>query len=108
MSLRYKFVLLLFTGSQVGSRWPVTKKQDYIFSNQWQIPVNIIALVPRAKSEDPGNEYVSSHALCHVMFLPEYSVITCPVLDCSDVTDVAEWDRSVSVGFKNDPASAER
>ena len=70
--------------------------------------MNIITLVPRAKSEDPGNEYVSFHALCYVMFLPEYSVITCPVLDRSDVTEVAEWDRSVSVGFKNDPASAER
>ena len=80
----------------------------YIFSNQGQIRVNIITLVRRAESEDPGNEYVSSHALCHVMFLPEYSVITCPVLDRSDATDVAEWDRSVSVGFKNDPASAER
>lgn len=32
MSLWYKFVLLLFTGSQVGSRWGVTKKQAvYIF-----------------------------------------------------------------------------
>ena len=80
----------------------------YIFSNQGQIRVNIITLVRRAESEDPGNEYVSSHALYHVMFLPEYSVITCPVLDRSDVTDVAEWDPSVSVGFKNDPASAER